>query len=98
VLVTMLHFSTIIKVISYSFYIKDYVKSLFTMVVAGFVGHYAFTFMSIGSIAIKTLLAIGIMSIVYFILLIIFQLITKEEMNRIPFIDTILTYFLKTKK
>ncbi|WP_078545401.1 stage V sporulation protein B [Litchfieldia alkalitelluris] len=98
VLVTLLHFSTIVKVISYSFYVKDYIKSFLTMVCAGFAGHYSFEYMSEMSLAYKTILALIITSIVYGILLIVFNLIKKEEMERIPVIGKPLAIFLPQNK
>jgi len=86
-LVTLLHFSTIVKVISYSFYVKDYIKSGITMVLSGVGGHYFYQFcLTDGSLAIRTLAAIGITSLIYVVLLFVFKLLTKEEVKRIPFI------------
>ncbi|MFT4412767.1 stage V sporulation protein B [Fredinandcohnia humi] len=87
VLVTLLHFSTIVKVISYSFYVRDYVKSFVTMILSGLAGHYFYINFLIGSsLVVKTLVAILVTSVVYFILLLLFRLLTKEEIRRIPLI------------
>ncbi|WP_449537103.1 stage V sporulation protein B [Ferdinandcohnia sp. Marseille-Q9671] len=86
-LVTLLHFSTIVKVISYSFYIRDYVKSAVTMVLSGIGGHYFYsTILTDAGLTIRTLTAIFITSLIYIILLFIFKLLTKDEVKRIPFI------------
>lgn len=94
-LVTLLHFSTIVKVISYSFYIKDYIKSGITMLLSGVGGHYFYQmFLTDGSLALRTLAAIGVTSIIYVILLFIFKLLTKEEVKRIPIIGPKLALLL----
>jgi len=99
VLVTLLHFSTVIKVISYTFYIREYIKSAITMVAAGFVGHYIFTVLSHDQLlVIRTVIAIMCTCIVYFMFLIIFKLIKKEEMLRIPVIGAPLSAFLPSQK
>ncbi len=99
VLVTLLHFSTIVKVISYSFYVRDYVKSFLTMIGAGLAGHYTFTALNGElSLALQTLIAIFITTVVYTILLIIFNLIKREEMEKIPFIGRPLSIFLPKSK
>jgi stage V sporulation protein B len=86
-LVTLLHFSTVIKVISYTIYAREYIKSIITMILAGLAGHYFFVYMfDPAPLIVRTLLAIAVTSIIYFILLIIFKLVLKEELRRIPFI------------
>ncbi|WP_077618930.1 stage V sporulation protein B [Bacillus sinesaloumensis] len=86
-LVTLLHFSTIVKAISYSFYIKDYLKSGITMILSGLGGHYFYQmFLTNEPLLLRTLAAIGITSLIYVILLFVFKLLTKEEVKRIPFI------------
>ena len=39
ILVTLLHFSTILKKISFTFHIRDYVKTFLIMAVSGWTGH-----------------------------------------------------------
>ncbi|WP_246940752.1 stage V sporulation protein B [Bacillus pinisoli] len=86
-LVTLLHFSTVIKVISYTIYVREYVKSFITMILAGMAGHYFFLYaLNSSSLVTRTLLAIVVTSIVYIILLVFFKLVHKDELRRIPFI------------
>src|SRR5690606_24542318 len=86
-LVTLLHFSTIVKAISYSFYIKDYLKSGVTMVLSGICGHYFYQLFFVDqSLGVRTLAAIGVTSVIYVIFLFLFKLLTKEEVRRIPII------------
>jgi stage V sporulation protein B len=86
-LVTLLHFSTVIKVISYTIYVRDYVKSFLTMIIAGLAGHYFFIHvMTSATLSIRTLLAVMVTTIVYILLLILFKLLLREELRRIPYI------------
>lgn len=86
-LVTLLHFSAIIKTISYTFYVKDYLKSIVTMVLSGWMGGFVFKqFFVEASLSQRTLLSITATIIVYCSLLIVFQLVLKEEIKRIPII------------
>lgn len=99
VLVTLLHFSTIVKAISYSIYVKDYVKSFITMIIAAVVGHFFYeNFMFEAHLAIKTIVAIGLTSLVYCVLLVMFKLITKDEIYKIPVIGPKLAFFFHTKR
>ena len=45
VLVTFLHFATILKSISFSFYVRDYVKTILVMVVAAWLGNEVFNYL-----------------------------------------------------
>jgi stage V sporulation protein B len=86
-LVTLLHFSTVIKVISYTFYVREYIKSFLTMILAGISGHYFFQmFPEDSSLIAKTLTAIVVTTIIYIILLLVFNLVKKEEMLKVPYV------------
>lgn len=98
-LVTLLHFASIIKTISYTFYIKDYLKSLATMFASGIAGSYAFKHLLVdASLSLRTLTAIIVTSIVYCFLLIIFQLVLKDEIKRIPVIGPRLAVLIPNDK
>ncbi|MCA1031883.1 stage V sporulation protein B [Bacillus timonensis] len=98
-LVTLLHFATVVKVVSYSFYVRDYIKSILTMILAGYFGYYLYEhFLSFDSLAIKTLVAVAITSIIYCILLIIFNLVKKDEVKRIPIIGSPLAILIPNRK
>lgn len=98
-LVTMLHFATVVKKISYTFYIRDYLKSFITMIASGIVGGYSYTYYFLDfSLLWRTLLAITITSIVYFIMLVLFKLVKKDEVNRIPFIGPPIAALMPYKK
>lgn len=98
-LVTLLHFATIIKTISYSFYVRDYLKSFVTMVASGIFGGFIFArFIVDASLITRTLTAIMCTSILYLILLIIFKLVLKEEIKRIPYIGPRLAVLIPNSK
>jgi stage V sporulation protein B len=87
VLVTLLHFATVLKRISFTFYVRDYVKTFFIMGVSGWLGYWLIEKMSTGysqtSIVLATTIVIGV---TYIGLLIISGLITRDELKRIPWI------------
>jgi stage V sporulation protein B len=86
-LVTMMHFATVIKVVSYTFYVKDYVKSLLVMVLSGMFGKFFYAHVLIQQpLSIRTMAAIFATSVIYVVLLIILNLIKKDEIRRIPII------------
>ncbi|MFZ3588295.1 stage V sporulation protein B [Bacillus sp. DJP31] len=94
VLVTLLHFSTVIKVISYTIHVREYVKSFITMILAGVGGHYFFLALTSGSLGMRTLLAVMVTTSIYLILLVIFRLVKKEEVKRIPYLGKYLAPYV----
>lgn len=87
ILVTFLHFATIIKSISFSFYIRDYVKTIFVMIASGLFGHWVFqNLLPHQSLILKVLAVSLAVSIVYLILVLLLGLLHKDELNRIPWI------------
>lgn len=91
VLVTLLHFATIVKTISYSIYVLEYVYTLITMAVSGFVGHVVFRYWQHSlPVNVRTLLAISIMTVVYMMLLFAFKLVKREELARLPLVRLLL--------
>ncbi|WP_374720245.1 stage V sporulation protein B [Parageobacillus toebii] len=89
VLVTLLHFATIMKVVSYSIYPLEYVKACLSITIAGISGYVSFhhSFFMF-PLPIRTLASITVSTIVYLLLLIIFQLVKREELAHIPAIGT----------
>jgi stage V sporulation protein B len=92
VLVTGLHFATVLKKVSFSFYIRDYAKGFIAMGVAAWCGYWLFE-----NILLETHLVIRVanaafsMTLSYSILLLIFGLIKKDELKRIPWIGRFIT-------
>ncbi|MBM7651796.1 stage V sporulation protein B [Neobacillus cucumis] len=87
VLVTGLHFATVLKKVAFSFYIRDYLKGFLCMGAAGWMGYWLYHHYFLGHhLAIRVVTAALMMMIAYLLLLVIFRLIKKEELKRIPWI------------
>ncbi|MEH7377304.1 stage V sporulation protein B [Neobacillus drentensis] len=87
VLVTVLHFATVLKKISFSFYVRDYLKGFLVMGVTGWLGYWLFenTFLT-EPLTIKVTFSLMAMSISYLVMIILLGLIKKEELKRIPWL------------
>ena len=93
VLVTLLHFATVLKTISFSFIILDYIKAFIGMGVSGWLGYWLIENIFLNEyLAIRVIAAATGMSFAYLFLLIIFGLIRKEELQRIPWIRNIWSF------
>lgn len=93
-LVTMLHFATVLKTISFTFYVRDYVKTFIAIGITGWVGYMLFSTLSNKfQMSLSLLLTTVIMAFLYFLLIIVFGLIYKNEIARIPFIGKFLSRF-----
>ena len=87
VLVTMLHFATVLKFISFTFYIKEYASAFVVMGITSWCGTWLFTHFAFStSLAINVLIASIEMTFLYFLLLLLFKLINKEDLKRVPWI------------
>ncbi|MBB5173205.1 stage V sporulation protein B [Texcoconibacillus texcoconensis] len=88
ILVTLLHFATLVKAISFTIYIKDVVKVLIAITITGVIAAtlkgQAF---SNETLLMKTSLGVFISMGVYFTLIIMSGLVKKEEWKKIPFIN-----------
>jgi stage V sporulation protein B len=98
VLVTLLHFATVVKAIGFTIYVRDYLSSLFIIIVCGYFGHLFYTklYTSFDLLA-NTLLSITTTVIVYFFLLLFVNLIKEEEMQQVPYIGKTLALLIPTK-
>ncbi|MFE8696846.1 stage V sporulation protein B [Cytobacillus sp. FJAT-53684] len=94
VLVTLLHFSTILKKVSFTFYIREYIKTFLVMGVSGYAGYFILQNLN-GSVhlIIKVLLIAIVISILYSSLTLLLGLVKKEELRRIPWIGEFLSKF-----
>jgi stage V sporulation protein B len=90
-LVTVLHFATVLKKIAFSFYILDYVKAFLVMIFSGWLGYwlYANTFID-EHLTVRVLSSITGMSISYVILLVLLGLLKKDDLKRIPYVGVFL--------
>ena len=87
VLVTLLHFATVAKTISFIIHTRQILKSVMVMIFTGIVGFllYKYAFLTMGELS-KTLLSITITSLFYMVLIIAFGLVYKDEVKRVPVI------------
>ncbi|WP_368297267.1 stage V sporulation protein B [Cytobacillus firmus] len=86
VLVTMLHFATVLKAISFTFFVRDYIKTFIAMIVSGGLGFWMLKdiLASDMNTALRVILISAVITIVYTILLLILKLIKKNDLVRIP--------------
>ncbi|WP_243290669.1 stage V sporulation protein B [Bacillus sp. FJAT-47783] len=91
-LVTLLHYATVLKVVQFTIYTRDYVFSVIVMVISAIAGNYAYKHLFISFTQLSNLLlSIFVTSIIYLLLLIFFKLVEKDELKRIP----VLKLFIK---
>ncbi|MFA9557184.1 stage V sporulation protein B [Evansella sp. AB-rgal1] len=84
-LVTLLHFATLVKSISFTLHMREIIKVLIAMVVSGYASSWMFTTVLAGqTLLAKTGISIIIAGVVYVILISVFGLIKREEANKIP--------------
>jgi stage V sporulation protein B len=92
VLVTLLHFATVLKRISFSFYIMEYLKGFLVMAVSGWLGFWIYTNMILNEhLVIRVLASITVMTVSYFIFLLLFGLLKQDDLKRIPYVGSLLS-------
>ncbi|MBT2643653.1 stage V sporulation protein B [Bacillus sp. ISL-41] len=96
VLITLLHFATMLKAVSFTFYVKDYVKVLAVIILTGSLGFLLWDRLDENlSLALRILLNAGTVSILYVSLSVALGLIRQNELSKIR---SLLTSFLKKGK
>lgn len=94
VLVTLLHFATVLKTISFTFHVREYVKTFIVMGTAGWSGYWLHQNLNTNIHIIVQVLIITIaISLFYTILILLFGLVTKDDLKRIPWIGKPLSKF-----
>lgn len=91
VLVTMLHFATVLKKISFTFYFRDYLKTFLVMGASAWVGYWVINHLPTTSKFSIVLTTTGSIVVTYVGLLIFLGLITRDELKRIPWIGPTLS-------
>jgi stage V sporulation protein B len=87
VLVTILHFATVLKKISFSFYVRDYLKGFLVMGGTGWLGYWLFAHAFPNELlTIRVLLSLVAMSASYLMMIILLGLIKKDELKHIPWL------------
>lgn len=86
-LVTLLHMATIMKALNYSLYIRDYVKSFITMGICVVAGMWMVDHFLLGlGVGQRSGLMIILTCLLYLVLLLVFGLVKREELARLPFL------------
>lgn len=94
VLVTFLHFSTVVKVVPISLHIRNYTLSFLVALLSGYVGFYTFSYqLTKQSVSTRLLYSILILLLIYLVLMLGTGLIKKRDLKRIPKIGNFLTRF-----
>jgi stage V sporulation protein B len=91
VLVTMLHFATVLKKISFTFYVREYMKGFVAMGFSGVIGYYAYRHLQMNSSIYEIMIGIFITFVAYLFFLLLFRLITKDDLARIPILGNFLS-------
>ncbi|MBT2660673.1 stage V sporulation protein B [Bacillus sp. ISL-45] len=93
VLITLLHFATMLKAVSFTFYVKDYVKVLVIIILSGSMGFMLWDWLGGNlSLAARILINAGTVSILYLSLSVVLGLIRKNELSKLR---SVLTSFIK---
>ncbi len=91
-LVTMLHFMTILKYISMTIYIRDYLKIAIVLVLTGVWGHYSYLHLFTNDgLIIRLLFGVFSTTSLYLVLSILLRLIVKNDLVRIPYIGRLIS-------
>jgi stage V sporulation protein B len=87
VVVTVLHFATVLKRIPFTIYVGDYLKSFIAMGAAGWIGYWFYNSTLIEEhLIFRVLSAAAAMTVSYLLFLLLFGLLKKDDLERIPFI------------
>jgi stage V sporulation protein B len=97
-LVTLLHFATLVKTISFTLHVREFLKAIICIILSGWLAVYLYNsaFLTYGLLS-KTLASITIVFLSYLLLLMLFGLIRKDEMRRVPMVGNLLAHFIISK-
>ncbi|MCM3242384.1 stage V sporulation protein B [Cytobacillus oceanisediminis] len=95
VLVTMLHFATVLKAISFTFFIRDYLMTFIAMFLSGGIGYWMLKDLLSPDLntAVRVIVISSAITSVYIIFLLFFKLIKKSDLIRIPWVGRLLSRF-----
>ncbi|MDQ0231510.1 stage V sporulation protein B [Metabacillus malikii] len=97
-LTTLLHFATVMKVVPFTIHVRSYLKSGITIVISGFIGFLCYHNLIVqASLMPRLLISICVTTFIYCLFLIIFSLIERDEMKRIPFVGVHLAKLIPIK-
>ncbi|MGE6259535.1 stage V sporulation protein B [Heyndrickxia sporothermodurans] len=90
-LVTLLHFSTVIKKIQFTIYIRDYIKFLLVTISTGFIGYWWYEHHLLQENLITRLICgVLLTTLSYLLFMLITRLIKKSDIAYIPFLRKLL--------
>lgn len=97
--VTLLHFATVLKKISFSFYVRDYLITFVIMFVSGYLGLRSYNYFK-GDLllSLNVLMAAVVISVSYSLFILVVGLVNKEEVVRVPFIGKPLSKLIMIKR
>jgi stage V sporulation protein B len=91
-LVTLLHFMTILKYIPMTIYARDYAKTVLVLLITGVWGHFSYLYLfDDQSTVFRLLFGVLTSTALYTVLSITLKLIVKNDLARIPFIRRFIT-------
>ncbi|OHX48595.1 stage V sporulation protein B [Cytobacillus pseudoceanisediminis] len=95
VLVTMLHFATVLKAISFTFFIRDYLMTFIAMFLSGGIGFWMLKDLLSPDLntAVRVIVISSAITSAYIIFLLFFKLIKKSDLIRIPWVGRLLSRF-----
>lgn len=85
-LVTLLHFATVIKKIQFTIYVRDYVKFIFVTITSGLLGYYIYEHLLSGQALARLCCGIIVTTLIYLLFVLFTKLIKKSDLVYIPFI------------
>lgn len=92
VTITVLHYFTVLKAINFSIYLKDYLYCIVILFICIYAGSFIKEYVTFStSLLIQTLTSISVVTLLYFFLTLLFNLVKKEEIVRIPFFKKLIT-------
>lgn len=87
-LVTLLHFATLVKTISFTLHVRDFVKIIVSMVISGTAGAMVWNSLSDTYLLLwQTIISIILTSVLYVILVFGLKLIHYDELKKLPILN-----------
>lgn len=93
VLVTLLHFATLLKAYSFTIHIREYVLTVLIMFGTGMLGYWLLDYLDNVSMVASIFIITAIISVCYIILMLLTRLIRKNDLLSIPWIGKTLSKF-----
>ncbi|WP_110927063.1 stage V sporulation protein B [Bacillus massiliglaciei] len=94
-LVTLLHFSTVLKLVPFSFHLRSYAAGLLIALLSGIGGRFLFNLPTGFPLTIQLLMSILFILLLFVSLMLLFGQIRKEHVIRVPVIGKFLALFAR---